>query len=270
MSNIDSIEILQNSTYLKHILNLSNLFARTPLKMVENGDRDATTIHIQKLHINSKINELEKLNLCYTHLYWTKKKEGFSHVLDSTKGTDPNDISYGVVTRSSALGEDFKHNLLKNNEIIIGKYLGFPDCCSKFYQNHWSSKNFDLVWNQALNSEGLLEPLFVENRKIGLNKTIVGTPECVSFYRYWGPRLCFHIPCSFNCKESKKVALKHLEYLQLLTSKEFTSDYHQFFTQQSYWYSKNGVSITQNLYMKGTGIYPRSNDLLSIQFKAID
>lgn len=267
MANTNSLHVLQNKCYVKHILDLSKLFSRTPLDMVCHGDRDTTTIHVQKSKLNDRISTLKKSGLFYTHLYWSKKNEGFSHVLRTSQGSSPNDISYGVVTQTEKIGREFKQNLLNNNDTMIGEFLGFPECCTSFYEKYWNSRNFDLIWEQALNSNSQTQELVVDNRTVGTHKIIKGIPECLSIYRYWGPRLCFHIPCSLNCEQSKQVGLKHLSYLTLHTSQESARDYQQFFYQEANWYTKNGVSITRNSYLKGISHYPKYKKMLSIHFE---
>lgn len=71
---------------------------------------------------------------------------------------------------------------------VIGKLLGYPDCCVKFFNRWWDKeKLIDLTWPAWQNS----------------NKY---SNTCNVMLRYLGLRAIHHLPCSFSCIESNIIA----------------------------------------------------------------
>mgnify|MGYP001594173412 CR=1 FL=1 len=100
---------------------------------------------------------------------------------------------------------------------LVGKYLGYPECCVRFYYKKFlkapsssdnllrniyhNSNNFSWRLNNILNFEGRIK---------GRN-----TPkEFTSFVQKTSSiSLISHSPCSYNCKESLKIANLNQRYL---------------------------------------------------------
>lgn len=79
--------------------------------------------------------------------------------------------------------EYFEDNV--NNAIAL---LAYPICCAHFFQKYWINEGFiDLTYPQYLNTENFL-------------------PGANVIYKCIGVRPVFHLPCSFDCGESIKLA----------------------------------------------------------------
>jgi hypothetical protein len=88
----------------------------------------------------------------------------------------------------------------------IGELLGYPTCCQNWFKHYWSDNQFEddilaMYENNGYSSEG--------DWKLNM------------FYRYNGVRLVSHMPCSFDCKESLKIAEGNF---QLMKDLKFTDE----------------------------------------------
>jgi len=87
----------------------------------------------------------------------------------------------------------------------IGRLLGYPPCCIDFFNRVWVDEHFvDTTWPMAQNT--------AEKRSV--SHTHVEIPEvsrCNILLRWLGPRMVFHLPCSFNCQPTVELADKFAE-----------------------------------------------------------
>lgn len=85
------------------------------------------------------------------------------------------------------------------DHVDLGKLLGYPECCCKFFQENYAERsqaNNDYVLPAFQNSEGF-EFKFYTN----------------IMARYFDYSLLSHFPCSFECEESIKLAKEYLDKL---------------------------------------------------------
>lgn len=85
----------------------------------------------------------------------------------------------------------FKQAYDTNDNLEIGKLLGFPDCCQKFFQQVWVEQGcVDTTWQMAANT------CLPENRMVD----ITCSPYANILWRWMGVRPVPHLPCSFHCQ----------------------------------------------------------------------
>ena len=119
-------------------------------------------------------------------------------------------------------------------EFLIGRGLGYPECCSRFFTRVWiQDAGIDTTWQQALCTKhecthDINAPLYnwnlpaTDDTHIELDEN---TPIWASNLLRWaGMKLVAHLPCSFNCTESKRIGL---ENLGIATKHGFGTEYHQ-------------------------------------------
>lgn len=81
----------------------------------------------------------------------------------------------------------------QNDNIEIGRLLGFPDCCINFFQKYWVDQKFlDTTWPMSLSGTQ-------------------GPKECNILLRWLGVRAVSHLPCSFDCTTSYQIARQNIE-----------------------------------------------------------
>jgi len=102
-------------------------------------------------------------------------------------------------------------------EYLIGRSLGYPDCCAKFFTQIWiKDKGLDTTWQQALCTVKKTEQNDTELWKFPeINETKIELPETTPIWgnnllRWAGMKLVTHLPCSFDCKETKRISLENL------------------------------------------------------------
>jgi len=89
---------------------------------------------------------------------------------------------------------------------VIGQLLGYPDCCIKFFQEHWVKQGKkDLTWDQMNIPQGqsraVIEPFFLLN----------------PMFNRMGVRPIQHMACNMHCVESHVIAQ---DYLSLWKAQE--------------------------------------------------
>lgn len=76
----------------------------------------------------------------------------------------------------------------------IGKLLGTPECCRKFFDKTWGNGNVDTTWEMSGAGDNVN------------HVQVAGPVECNILGRWLGVRFVPHLPCSFNCNDSVIVA----------------------------------------------------------------
>lgn len=95
-----------------------------------------------------------------------------------------------VVTREPQAWTDVASNRLVN-DVRIGELLGYPKCCIEFYKRVWIEEDWrDLTYRMA---EGGTD----------------GPVEANMLLRWVGLRFVRHLPCSFRCEETVRIAREY-------------------------------------------------------------
>jgi hypothetical protein len=137
-------------------------------------------------------------------------------------------------------------------EYLIGRALGYPDCCSKFFTQIWMrDAGLDTTWQQALNTVHKVEQTDAELWKFPkTNITNIELPETTPIWgnnllRWAGMKLVTHLPCSFDCKETKRIAL---ENLGIATKYGFGNEYNKLCQIQEWdvtWSTQYGIATIE-------------------------
>lgn len=101
--------------------------------------------------------------------------------------------------------KDIARAYREGDQSQVGDLLGYPRCCNDFFRRTWVEASLvDTTWPMAVGSpsavftiEGAVE---------------IPTPSlCGMLLRWLGVRAVFHLPCSFECAESLRLAGLHLQ-----------------------------------------------------------
>lgn len=116
---------------------------------------------------------------------------------------------------------DVPHISLKDGH--LGTLYWYPECCIKKFEEQRHEIGNDTMEKEFTlhNSKGTVYPLYMNNTT--------------------GYRLYFHIACSLDCKQTQKLAQKHLLTLRKNTSREAFFEYIQHLKST---YHLGGKSIT--------------------------
>lgn len=94
-----------------------------------------------------------------------------------------------------------------NDDEGVGKMLGYPECCTKFFAEEWRQGHFDPIVPSFLNSTGITETPNQSIKKIIMTES----PVVTSHLRYAGIRVIPHFACSMDCEASHHVAQQWIE-----------------------------------------------------------
>jgi hypothetical protein len=131
----------------------------------------------------------------------------FSHFSKSYDGR--GDFVYrSVIAKNIADAYDFVQAHETHDDVRIGELLGFPQCCSTFFDRVWKLGYFDPIWQQAENTPKahIKNIRNFEDRRLVRIKESAEAYKTLSTFRYLGVRVLSHFPCSFNCERSIQVA----------------------------------------------------------------
>ena len=109
-------------------------------------------------------------------------------------------IAIGTAENVSAFQKAFD----AGDDREIGRLLGFPPCCHKFFQETWVEQGLvDTTWPMAVNTA-------LPSEKIQ-HIDVTGFPEANILWRWMGIRAVPHLPCSFNCQATIEFGKKMIE-----------------------------------------------------------
>jgi len=104
-----------------------------------------------------------------------------------------------VITRQAVIPEFVAAWRAQDNE-VIGRLLGFPECCRQFYNWSWVQRGWrDVAITGTVGEDG------IDLTAIPGDLKVVGYYQNNVFLRQVGIRLVSHLPCSLACAPSKVV-----------------------------------------------------------------
>lgn len=213
---------------------MSRLVIEAEYQMVKKGYRPAATVHVYPEMLDQQLQRFNKDGLIFTPLRKAGYAQGYLHSHKPVKPGEPF-YWYGCLTRTKEDGEKFKKADLigingRPDHITIGKMLGFPECCCKYFDKNFP-KNYDTVW-------------------LGREGKVKGYPECNVLLRYFGARIIHHLSCSPTCKESKKIGQIWLEVMREI-DKNLTEEIYDLLAGPIIWDSYHGVVQVETPYFVG-------------------
>jgi SAM-dependent methyltransferase len=121
------------------------------------------------------------------------------------------------------------------DDLAIGYMLGFPDCCSRFFQKHWKEGG----WRDytALTFDGVNQKNLIYNNVL---------------LRHLGIRGVFHLPCSVDCKRSCMIGQGILELMDANGFNREMNWLRELLSMPMQWTSLHGVAMVVTPILKTT------------------
>lgn len=169
-------------------------------EMVKRGHRKAATIHLTGSTFDKEFERIQKDGMVWLPLVRTKSYNGFSHKHFPTHANDPNSSVYGVLAcdMDAALAFKAASESSPVDHETIGDLLGFPPCCTSFFNEVWAQGFYDPIWQAAERTPGV--------KYLAHNHAVVeGSILCSQLLRYGGFRVTSHLPCSLWCEPSREI-----------------------------------------------------------------
>lgn len=192
----------------KILRDASAAWNRVELELVAEGLRPAMLRNVRPENIMSAAAMAASEGLAFLPLEQVGTTKFYA---SSTPPINGNDWEYRVYVGNSDLAEDFLKAYERRDDKTIGKFLGYPECCREFFADTWGKGMRDTTIPQA--AVHLVQPLtWLPEEPIEISTSV----ECSMLLRWAGIRLVSHLPCSFTCRATVKMAHQNLEIFKSL------------------------------------------------------
>lgn len=163
---------------------------------VARGVRRAARRTISPTRLEAVANEVGAMGLTVTPIVnVVPNRAGYRAKLEYAKANEPFDVSC-VIARDDD-GKLFLEASRAHDDDTIGELLGIPACCRAFFKEIWHrQKMIDTTWPMARTSS------FATNNEV----IVSAEPETNVLLRWLGVRMVPHLPCSFDCRKSIRLA----------------------------------------------------------------
>ena len=205
------------------------------------GIKPAARIMVKDDEFNNISNFLGKYKLNIIKSDFKVKKEDFGSYSDKGSKASLNEKGYYFVyiSKSKDKAEKAKTAEERNGHINLGLALGYPKCCCEFFNKNFEteSKNKnDFTLATLRESDGYKFPLY---------NNIAA--------RHFDISLLNHFPCSFNCRESIKIAENNLEII-----KKYSNEWHFIFKSMlnsAVLYTEHGIFLLRDFKLKDDKLF---------------
>ena len=169
-------------------------------------------------------------NLFFEPILGCRPINGFSHRFYKPEPGQSMDV-FGAISTSRNHARLLKKAYLQKNHKIVGKLLGYPECCVDFFIKTWGAKPMiiDPIWQYALNGK----------HKVMDSHTleITGDPKTNILMRYFNLRSTPHICCKPDCKET----IEFTDIFEQVTPKKVWSEAMTIIDQDTEWNNLKGI-----------------------------
>lgn len=134
---------------------------------------------------------------------------------------------YRVLLHNDSLDHS---DLIRNTEqlsdnTILGSALGYPKCCTEFFNETWAKGQIDTTWDQYATTGDPNGPV-----------------ACNLLWRWLNIRLVFHLPCSYQCQASTLIGQKHADLMEKLGLGLELDTIYRVLNWKTSWSSINGIA----------------------------
>jgi len=217
-SNIKALEILYALEGVKPVARI----------MVKEDEKDKILDFLKKKGINYSLSDFKVMKQDEDKAYSDKAIK-----IDAASGEKGHFFIYA--SRDKEKAEKAKELEKDNKHKELGILLGYPRCCSEFFENNFSEeskKQNDFTLRTLKNSDGFQFPFYT-------NIAV----------RHFDLALLSHFPCCFNCEGSIKIANIHLEAVRK--------------------YDKQSAEIIEGM-LKGAVIYTETKGVFLLRYSKLE
>lgn len=263
--------------YSQLMSNITDAFLKIEYLSVIEGTRDAHLMFIRPSEVDAKREEFKKYGLEIILL--NKEMDDISGGYGNHSADWDGSGNYtwrAIITRPQFINTwkeiwDARENKdVFLGEYLIGRALGYPDCCSKHFTEVWMRRGgVDTTWQQAACTVAGT-PDYVEAEKIMGDCNAIELPRDTQIWgsnliRWAGLKFVTHLPCSFNCLETRRIAM---ENIAIATKYGFSYEYQKLYEMldwETTWTAEFGVATIE------TPIFTINTvtDITSVPYKVI-
>lgn len=180
---------------------IASLVSELEILSVAHGQRRCAWQTFGEDSLPANAGKWARMGLVSLPVRYTANFEGFAHRHAEPQPGQSKSVCV-IISRSLEDAVAFADAHHRGDHDTQGDLLGFPACCRNFFSDVWGQGFYDPVWQSALNSPHEV----LGERRI----RVVGHPFVHPILRYIGLRVGFHIPHSFDCAETIRLAEQRL------------------------------------------------------------
>lgn len=199
----------KESQYNTLLGNIVTAFNTIEYLSVVEGTRNAHLLFLKPNEVENTRKKFSKYGLDIVLLNKEGADDGKygNHSLEYTGGD--NFIWRSILTRPENIPIWKDIWATREKDILLGEYLiginlGYPGCCASFFTKVWMNDGYiDTTWQQAVNT------LYPGN--LDTDKNTIVLPDTTKIWasnllRWAGLKIVPHLPCSFDCEDSRNIA----------------------------------------------------------------
>jgi len=238
-------------TWEPRMARISKLYNDAELATVLAGMRRVYVYHVNSDGFDRSYEFLRKNNLVYFPTNKSGIYQGFSHKHMPVEQGKPY-MLYGAAVKADDLeaGELFTEYSLSTptNHSGIGRLLGYPECCIKFFESDWGKKSVDPIFEAALNTKGAKKDS--EDLEDATTVEVACHPYCNNMFRYFGGRITPHLTHSLQCEATIKWGEEWIEIMKQIDP-EATRWVIELLSMPLTWNCLKGVAIIDTPIFRG-------------------
>jgi hypothetical protein len=199
-----NINFKSNAAKLSKLVENKNLISKDFICCLE-GIKPVSRLNFNETKLNEFVDLCENLKLSYAisdfRIKTVNDKIIFSNLsrrIYEKKDLIGKSSRYIYISKDKELCEKARQYDAEENNIKLGELLGFPKCCTEFFDKNHNFGNPDIIRDITQNTD-----FEYENE---------ATPFYINYVaRYFGYSIISHFPCSWKCQASISLAKKYLE-----------------------------------------------------------
>lgn len=202
--------------------NITGIFLQVEYWSVIEGTRDSHLMFIRPNEVEQRRQEFKKygLEIILLNKEMDDMSGGYGNHASDWDGNG-NYTWRSIVTRPQFINtwkeiwETREQKDVYLGEYLIGRALGYPDCCAKHFTEVWMRRGgVDTTWQQAA-CTAAGTPDYLEAEKILGDSNAIEIPHNIQIWgsnliRWAGLKFVTHLPCSFNCLETRRIAMENV------------------------------------------------------------
>jgi len=225
---------------------IRNAYHKTEFLYTKLGYRKVYVYHVRSQDFEKSYDLLRENNMIFYPMRRTAVYQGFSHHHPKPKEGEPFFV-YGVVSKkkNKYYAEKFIEYSKETepNHYEIGKLLGYPECCLKFFDETWDKVSIDPIYEAALNTQNCV---VTDNNAV----EVECSPYTNNMLRYFGIRIIPHLTHSFDCKRSIRMG-KIWHQIMRSVDEEAADWAYELLSSECTWDCYKGVAIIDTPYFRG-------------------
>ena len=221
------------------------LYNNAELATVIAGMRRVYVYHVNSQRFEDSYEFLRKNGLVFFQTNKSGIYSGFSHKHLPVKEDEAFTL-YGAAVKADdqEAGELFTQysSEERTDHGGIGELLGYPKCCTEFFNEVWPGTSVDPIYEAAMKTLGATT--------VDDTVEVACHPYCNNMLRYFGIRITPHLTCSMQCKETIKWGEEWIEIMRQIDD-EATDWMIELLSMPITWNVLKGVAVVDTPVFRG-------------------